>query len=80
MSGDRPDFAAALRKERRLMAQYALGGGLFMGVALWQENPWLALPVYALLLMLLALRLRRTALILRTQQALLRDPPPIMDD
>ena len=80
MSADQPDFAAALRKERRLMGQYALGGGLFMGVALWLENPWLALPVYALLLVLLALRLRRTTLILRMQQALLRDPPPIMDD
>ena len=80
MSDGQPDFKAALGKERRLMVQYALGGGLFMGGALWQGNPWLALPVYGLLLVLLALRLRRTALILRTQQALLSDPPPIMND
>jgi hypothetical protein len=76
MSNDQPDFAAALRKERRLLLQYTLGGGLFMGGALWQGNPWLALPVYGLLLVLLALRWRRTALILRQQQALVSAPPP----
>ncbi len=62
------------------MAQYAVGGGVFMGAALWLENPWLALPVYGLLLVLLALRLRRTARILRHQQALASVPPPIMND
>ncbi len=75
MNAPSPSMQAVLRKERRLLVQYALGGGLFMGVAIWLHNAWLALPVYGLLIVLLVLRFRRTAQILRYQAQLLAPTP-----
>lgn len=52
------EYDAAIRRTRALSLRYGLGTGLFMGAALLLDNPWLALPVWGVLLAWLWIRYR----------------------
>ena len=47
-----------LRRATRLSVQYALGAGIFVVLALTDQEPLWVLPVYGILVLVLALRIR----------------------
>jgi hypothetical protein len=50
--------ASGIGRAVRLSLQYALGSGLFVGLAIWLNNPWWSLTSYATFLAYMAIRLR----------------------
>lgn len=48
-----------MRRATRLAVQYALGAGIFVVLALTEREPLWVLPVYAILVLVLVLRIRR---------------------
>lgn len=54
----RTKSASDLRRATRLSVQYALGAGIFVVLALTDQEPLWVLPVYAILILVLALRIR----------------------
>ena len=53
----RAESASGLRRAARLSVQYALGAGIFVVLALTEREPLWVLPVYAVLILVLVMRI-----------------------